>query len=67
MDPNKEALPEERRQLNQIIFNDPLRARILFTPLLFQVGGAMAPESSAFIRDLAQAAAFFFFFFFAIE
>jgi hypothetical protein len=45
----KEVLPEERRQLKQVKFIDPLRNKILFTPLLFQVGGAMTPESSAFI------------------
>jgi hypothetical protein len=58
MDSNKAELPEERRQLKNTEIFDPVRQhKILFTPLLFQIGGTMAPDSAAFLRDVAQAAA----------
>jgi hypothetical protein len=58
MDSNKPELPEERRQLKNVEIFDPVRQqKILFTPLLFQIGGSMAPDTAAFVRDIAQAAA----------
>jgi hypothetical protein len=58
MDVNKVELPEERRQLKNTEIFDPVRQhKISFTPLVFQIGGTMAPDSAAFLRDVAQAAA----------
>jgi hypothetical protein len=56
-DAKKPLEPEERRQLKTIEIEDPPRQPVSFTPLLFQIGGAMSPESRTCLRDLAQAAA----------
>jgi hypothetical protein len=57
LDLKKPLKPEERRHLKIIEIEDPPRQPVSFTPLLFQIGGAMTPESRTCLRDLAQAAA----------
>jgi hypothetical protein len=55
LDAKKEPIPEERRLLKHISVQDPTRGIVELIPLVFEVGGRVAPEVEVLIKDLVSA------------
>jgi hypothetical protein len=55
LDTKKEPIPEERRLLKHISVQDPARGNVELIPLVFEVGGRVAPEVEVLIKDLVSA------------
>jgi hypothetical protein len=55
LEKNQEPIPEERRLLKHIVIQDLSRGQVDLIPLVFQVGGAAAPEVAALVKDLVEA------------
>jgi hypothetical protein len=55
LDENKKPDPEERRRIKPVVISDPLRGSVDMIPLVFEVGGAMGPETEGFLRNLCEA------------
>jgi hypothetical protein len=51
----KEPVPEERRLTKHVEIDDPARGRIDLIPLVFEVGGRVAPEVEVLIKDIVEA------------
>jgi hypothetical protein len=54
MDKKKETVPEERRLLKNVKIEDPARGQIALIPLVFEIGGRVAPEVEVLIKDLVE-------------